>query len=133
MNDEAALKDTCLDGNDKNVISVVEERAVVDTVKTTSGSVQVNFRTYHEKVDVPVETTDVKYQESRIAKNIVVDELPGIRQEGDLTIIPVTREEAVVTTQIVLVEEIHIRRRKETQRYSVPVTLLKDEVTLKRE
>ena len=50
--------------------------------------------------------------------------LPGsTTEEGDVTIIPVVEERAVLVTRLFVVEEIHIRRTRVTETVEVPVTL----------
>ena len=63
----------------------------------------------------------------------MVDTAPEIRTEGDLTIVPVLEEVLVVTKQLVLKGELHIRRRVETETVEVPVTLRKQRGGVERE
>jgi len=55
----------------------------------------------------------------------VVETAPEIRTEGDVTIVPVLEEVLVVEKRLVLKEELHIRRRIETETVEVPVILRK--------
>jgi stress response protein YsnF len=63
----------------------------------------------------------------------VVDTAPDIRTEGNVTIVPVLEEVLVVTKQLVLKEELDIRRRVETETVEVPVTLRKQRAIVERE
>ena len=53
----------------------------------------------------------------------VVGTRPGIRTEGDLTVVPVFEEVLVIERQLILKEEIHIRKRTRVETVDVPVTL----------
>jgi len=59
----------------------------------------------------------------RVPINRYVEVAPGIRSEGELTIIPVLEEVLVVERKLLLKEEIHVQRTvtKETVTQNVPV------------
>jgi stress response protein YsnF len=62
----------------------------------------------------------------------VVDAVPTVRTEGDVTIVPVLEEVLVVETKLVLKEEIHIRHRVETENVEVPVVLRRQRAVVER-
>ncbi len=64
----------------------------------------------------------------RVAVGRVVDAVPPVRQEGDVTIMPVVEEELVVVRRLVLKEEVHLRRVRTTARTSETVTLREQNV-----
>ena len=57
------------------------------------------------------ETVDVE----RIPVGRVVEARPEVRQEGDVTIVPVVEERLVVRKELVLTEEIRLTRRRDTE------------------
>ena len=57
---------------------------------------------------------------------------PQVRQEGDVTVIPVLEEVLVVEKRLVLKEELHVRRVVHEEPHSVPVTLRREQVTVER-
>ncbi len=61
----------------------------------------------------------------RIAINRVVNAVPEVRTEGDVTIIPVVEERLIVQKQLILVEEIRVHRHATSEAVEVPVTLRK--------
>jgi stress response protein YsnF len=63
----------------------------------------------------------------------MVETAPGIRTEGDVTIVPVLEEVLVVEKRLLLKEELHIRRGVETETVEVPVTLRKQRAVVERE
>jgi stress response protein YsnF len=58
--------------------------------------------------------------------------MPSVRQEGDVTIIPVVEEILVVERRLVLKEEVHIRRIKTTERHQEQIKLRRQEATVSR-
>ena len=52
---------------------------------------------------------------TRVPIDKVVETAPEIRTDGDVTIVPVLEEVLVVEKRLVLKEELHIRRRVETE------------------
>ena len=61
----------------------------------------------------------------RVLVGRVVDAFPEIRVEGDVTIVPVVKEEIVIQRQLFLVEEVHMRRVRITERHRETVKLRK--------
>jgi stress response protein YsnF len=61
-----------------------------------------------------------------------VSEIPPIREEGETLIIPVVAEEVVVQRQLVLKQEIHLRRGRTTESISHSVTLDREHVVIER-
>ena len=68
----------------------------------------------------------------RVPVNRLVDAVPGVRTEGDVTIVPVLEERFVIVKQLYLKEELHIRHRVETTVERVPVTLRRQTATVER-
>ncbi len=52
-----------------------------------------------------------------------VERAPPMREEGDLTIIPILEEVVVTQKRLVLKEELHIRRVAEVREVAEPVTV----------
>jgi len=90
-------------------------------------------KTMHEHkqlVDQPVmhETAQVE----RIPVNRLLTEPAQVRQEGDVTIIPVVEEVLVVEKRLLLKEEIRITRRRREQHKPKEVTLKSEEARIER-
>ncbi|HZY68634.1 MAG TPA: DUF2382 domain-containing protein, partial [Devosia sp.] len=95
---------------------------------------RVTVRTETE-VDQDVANIDLAregVEVTRVPVEAEVDRPPDIRTEGDVTIIPVVEERAVVRKQLFLVEEIHVRRSTSVENVSVPVTTRRQKVTVER-
>ena len=74
-----------------------------------------------ELVDVPVARERVEI--TRVPVGREVEAAPAIREEGDLTIIPVVEEIIVVERRLRVKEEIHLRRVRSTERHRETVTV----------
>ena len=114
-------------------IPVIEERARVDKEVVERGVVRISTSSRdreqvleevlrHEEVDI-----------RRVTLVEAVEGMPKIRQEGDVTVIPIVEERAVIVKKLVLVEELYVRRRKIEEVVRIPVTLHSTEVLIERE
>jgi stress response protein YsnF len=121
------------DEDDRGVtIPVVEEQAVVRKRKRITGGVRVRtvVREGERIVDEPlaVETVEVE----RVPLGRWVEAPPGVRQEGETTVIPVLEEVVVVEKRLRLVEEVRVTRRRRTERAAERVALRREEVVVER-
>jgi stress response protein YsnF len=117
----------------EEIIPLVEETATVGKREVVTGRVRVQTvtDTVEElaRADVQRETVEV----TRVPIDRMIETAPEIRTEGDVTILPVVEEVLVVEKRLVLKEELHIRRRVETETVEVPVTLRKQRAVVERE
>ena len=120
------------DKSDTLVIPIVEEEARIAKRQVASGRVIVKTTVDTEerilKEMLSLETVEVE----RIPVNRVVDTIPQIRTDGDVTIIPVFEERLVIEKQLVLVEEVRIRRTASVENVEVPITLRKERAAVER-
>jgi stress response protein YsnF len=120
-------------GSDEaHVLPVAQETMHVSKHDISMGRVKVGTRT--ESVSAIAEA-DLRVDEAevvRVPMGQTIEQAPQVRMEGDVTIVPVIAEELVVETRLVLVEEIHIRRKTRTERVEAPVTLRKQRVVVER-
>jgi stress response protein YsnF len=116
----------------EEVIPLVEETASIGKREVVTGRVRVQTvtDTIEElaRADVQRETVEV----TRVPIDRMVELAPEIRTEGDVTILPVVEEVLVVEKRLVLKEELHIRRRVETETVEVPVPLRKQRAIVER-
>jgi stress response protein YsnF len=113
-------------------IPLLEEEARVHVEDRLAATVHVTTRTEQaeEWVRAEIERTDVQVKTVKIGREI--DSAPGIRTEGDTTIVPVFEEILVVEKRLFLREEIHITRTTATEAVSQPVLLRKQQVSVQR-
>ncbi|UYZ63157.1 YsnF/AvaK domain-containing protein [Hymenobacter weizhouensis] len=115
------------------VVPVIEERAVVSREVVETARVRLT-KTVHEREEVlnlPLQHEEVQVE--RVPVNQFVADgaaPPGVRHQGDTTVIPVLRE--VIVTRLLVVEEIHVTKRTVTATHTEPITLRHEELTVDR-
>ena len=114
-------------------IPLVEERLSVTKREVESGRLRVRISVDEREELVPVELAHDEIEIERIPKNVPLSELPGVRLEGNSTIIPVVEEVVVVEKRLVLVEEIHVRRKTGRVTEEIPVTLRSEQASIERD
>lgn len=103
-------------------IALTEERLHVGKERRLTGRVQVSTRTETVESQVPVELDSVEVEVVRVPVDRRIDAAPEIVTEGDLTIIPVVEERVVVTRELFLREELHVRRIRHRETTEIPVS-----------
>jgi uncharacterized protein (TIGR02271 family) len=103
--------DALVDTTATHTIALVAERLDVQVKTIETGRVHIGTRVVEteEIVDQPLRRDEVEIE--RISINRTVDQPMPPRYEGDVTIVPIYEEVLVVTKQLVLKEELHIKRR----------------------
>jgi len=111
---------------------VVEEEARIQKRAVLAGKVRIRTPVDVSSEIVSALVTEQKVEIARVPVNKVIDKAPAIRTENDITIIPVLEEVLVVEKQLVLKEELHIRRRILEEKVEVPVSLRKQRAVVER-
>jgi uncharacterized protein (TIGR02271 family) len=113
-------------------LPVIEEELRVGIRKDETGKLRIVKNVHEEDVIVsgPVYNEDVEIE--RVPLNQFVDAPPQVRHEGDTMIIPVVKEEVIVQTRLVLVEEVRITKRVTQRTVEKPVTLRKEEIVIEK-
>ena len=113
-------------------VKLVEEQLELGKRQVERGRVVV--RTYVEERDevaeIELQQEDVSVE--RVARGVPVEVLPAVREEDGVLIIPVVEEQLVVTTRLILKEEIRITRQKRTELVREPVRLRSERVDIER-
>ena len=117
---------------DATVLPIMQETVHIEKELVETGRVVISKTVHHDTQVVDVSTQEEQVHVERVAINQVVDTAPAVRHEGDTMIIPVLREEVVVTTRLVLVEELHVRKQTLTKHQSQEVPLRREEVHYER-
>jgi uncharacterized protein (TIGR02271 family) len=99
----------------------VETSVVQVSTVTQSNDALVDEALSHERVEI-----------ERVPVGRIVATAPSVREEGDVTIIPVLEETIVIEKRIVLKEEIRVRRVRVTEQHRETVVLREQEVVIKR-
>jgi uncharacterized protein (TIGR02271 family) len=118
---------------DRTTIPVVQEDLQVDKQLVESGKVNISKRVVDEDVtvNVPVVHEEVTV-EKKVINQYVDTPPPAVRQDGDTTIISVLKEVLVVEKRLMLVEEVHITKKRTETSNPSQETLRREEVTVSR-
>ena len=115
------------------VVPVVQEEVRIEkqALETGRTSIRISPTTHQESLSV--ELTDYLANIERVPVNRVVDSVAPVRQEGEVTIIPVYEEVVVMQKQLVLKEELRISRKplRRTERQNVE--LRSEQVEVRRD
>ena len=109
---------------------MTEETASVSKRRVTTGKVRIQTLSEEREENVSASLESDAVEVTRVPVDRVVDTVPAIRTEGNVTIIPIMEEVMVVEKKLVLKEELHIVRRKETETVDVPITLRRQRVVV---
>jgi stress response protein YsnF len=121
------------DTQNPTVIPISEEELSVCKREVTSGRIRIRTVTDAVETMVRQELESETVEVTRVAIGKVVDTIPAVRDAGDgVLIVPVIEEILVVEKKLVLKEELHIRRRTETETVETPVTLRKQRAVVER-
>jgi len=115
---------------EKMTIPVIEEYIHIEREVVETGRVRIT-KTVNQAPEasvVPLVHEEVSVE--RVARNQYVDAVPTVRQEGDVTIIPVVRE--VLVKRLLVVEELHVTKRRVETLETQQVVLRKEEISVER-
>ena len=116
----------------ETIIPLFEEQLSVDKRVVETARVKVSRVTHKHDQIVDELLHHEKVEVERVPVDRPIEAMPSIRQEGDVTIVPVVEEILKVERRLVLKEEVHIRRIKTTERHQEQVTLRRQEATVSR-
>ncbi|ANY83289.1 hypothetical protein BB934_32125 (plasmid) [Microvirga ossetica] len=116
----------------EEVVPLAEEIATIAKRQVVTGRVRVQTLTDTVEELAHAEVQRESVEVTRVPIDKVVETAPAIRTDGDVTILPIVEEVLVVEKRLVLKEELHIRRRIETEAVEVPVTLRKQRAVIER-
>ena len=115
------------------VIPVVEEQLEVARERVETGRVRISKSVESREVvvDDPLKRETVRVEHVPI-NQVVTGDVPQVREEGDVTVIPILEERIVTRTELVLVEEVRIHRDHSQYHDPQRVTLRKEVVAVER-
>ncbi len=114
------------------VLQLIEEYPVVKKQRVKAGEVLIHKKVESENVTLPV---DLAYEEvdiERIEVNQTYDQkhYPRQRQEGDVLIIPIVEEQAIIVKRYLVREELHITRRSEVRHQELSETIRRENLVV---
>jgi uncharacterized protein (TIGR02271 family) len=110
-------------GTDPEVLQLFSEDAVVERETVETGRVRVATVTHTREHLIEELLARTNVEVKRVPIGRVVDAIPPVKDDADLTVIPIVEETLVVERRLVLKEEVHIQRRKSTERFQETVQL----------
>ena len=118
--------------SEPEILPVIKEELVIEKRPVLDGRVRVTTQTEHvdEVARVRLDADQVEIERVPIGRDIT--EMPDVRYEGNVTIVPVVEEVLVVEKRLILKEEVRITRRTTSETVEVPVTLRKQRVHIER-
>lgn len=119
--------------DNKIVIPILEEQLKVGKklIETAHVRLSKTINESIESLEIPLKEEEIVV--NRVPKNELVDVMPAAsRYEGDVLIIPVLKEVAVIEKRIMLVEEIHVSKKQTEKTETHEVTIRKEEVKVTR-
>lgn len=116
----------------ETIIPLLEEELSVAKRVVETARVSVSRVTHNHEQMVDEILQHEKVEVERVPMDRPIETMPSIRQEGDVTIIPVVEEVLKVERRLVLKEEVHIRRIKTTERHQERVMLRRQEALVSR-
>jgi uncharacterized protein (TIGR02271 family) len=119
--------------DNKITIPILEEQLTVGKKVIETARVRLS-KTINESIEsLEIPLTEEEIVVNRVPKNELVDVMPAAsRYEGDVMIIPVLKEVAVIEKRIMLVEEIHVSKKQTEKTETREVTLRKEEIKVTR-
>jgi len=122
-----------LSDHEEMVIPIVQEEFSIEKQKIERAKVLISKRieTWDETVYTPTTTQEVVVDHVPVGR-LVEDEVPKIREEDGVLIIPIIEEIVVVEKRLFFKEEVRISKRNTTSDVAQTVTLRKEIVDIKR-
>lgn len=115
------------------IIPVVEEQLNVSRERVETGRVRISKTVEAREVVVDDPLNREKVRVEHVPMNQVVSgDVPQVREEGDVTVIPILEERLVTRKELVLVEEVRIHRDRSEYHDPQRVTLRKEVVAVER-
>ena len=106
-------------------VAVARRRVEGDTVRVSTVTREteklVDEALAHERVEV-----------ENVAIGRPIDIVPPVREEGDVTIIPIVEEVLVIEKRLILKEEVHIRRVRVPDRHREVIILREQDIVIER-
>ena len=130
MNSFNADHISLLPSGEQLVIPVLVEQVQVNVHREHTGTVRVRKLVHEESAPVRSEGFRELVETTRVPVNRVVEATESSKTVDDLLVIPVYEERFI--KQLVLVEEIHVRRRRESFEHNASVVLRREEVVVER-
>jgi stress response protein YsnF len=120
-------------GNERTeTIELKEEELEVSKREVERGRVVVRTRIEEREELAEAALLQLEVEVERVPRDVVVEAMPDVREVDGVLIVPVVEERLVVTTELVLKEEIRITKKSRTEIVREPVRLRSERVEIER-
>lgn len=114
------------------IVRLHAEQILVSRKQVVGDTIRVRTHTTEHEHRIDEILTDDRVEVVRIPVGRVVDAVPDVRQEGDVTILSVVVEEIVTQRRLVLKEEVHLRRTRVARPYQETAILRRQDAIITR-
>ena len=114
------------------LIELAQEQLDIAKRQVERGRVVVRTRVEERDEVAEIELRQEDVTVERIPRGVPVETAPEMREEDGVLIIPVLEEQLVVTSRLILREEIRITRRSRTELVREPVRLRAERADIER-
>lgn len=121
-----------IDTDDDKILRLHAEQLQVSRRQRSGETVRVQTVTTEHGQLVEEPLTHERVEVVRVPVDRIVETVPEIRQEGDVTIMPVVEEQMIVQRRLVLKEEVHVRRIQASTLHRETVILRHQEAVITR-
>ena len=111
-----------------DTLKLLTEELAVSKREVDAGVVRIERKTTVRTEPVDLELRRTSAVVDRVPIDQPVDEIPKIRQDGEVIIVPVVEETVEVIRRLILKEEVHIRLEESTERYHDDVEVRRQDV-----
>ena len=117
---------------EEQIIPLHTEEVAVSRRTVDRAVVRVATVTRERPTLIDEQLTHERVEVERVAVNRMVEAVPPVREEGDITIIPVVEEIVVVERRLLLKEEVRLRKVRVTEQYRETINLREQDVVITR-
>jgi uncharacterized protein (TIGR02271 family) len=115
-----------------HVLPLASEAVEITRRRLATGRVRVRVAPVAREEPIEVTLREQTVEVERVPVGRFVDQAPPVRTEGDVTVIPVVEERAVVTIRLFLREELRVRQQTRTRVERRSVTLRTEQAEVER-
>jgi uncharacterized protein (TIGR02271 family) len=114
------------------VVELAQEQLEIGKREVERARVVARTRVEEREEVVEIELQQDEVTVERIPRDVPVETKPAVREEDGVLIVPIIEEQLVVTTRLILKEELRITRRTRTEVVRQPVRLRSEQVDIER-
>lgn len=107
---------------DETRLPIVEEQVVIDKETRATGTVRVSTKVDTEHLVASDTLVRHSADVERVPVGREVAEVPQVREEDGVLVIPVVEERLVIEKRLFLIEELRVRRERIEVPVEIPVT-----------